>query len=393
MQVRYAVERLPVYSELAVPPDRFESVAACPVCGSADLADVSVVKDALISAWCTRCSHLFHRRRPVADWYAEWYRSGWDVATVRGSTARTPVRGPLGAIKRQIPVPVKDIVRAAIGLPTSRRPARPERTSIVDFCRPVVESGFRVLDIGCGYADFLAPFLRAGCVPFGIERSPHRARYAAERGIRTANIPVEALDTETFSTRFDLVLANHVLEHVRDPRAFIAAIERVLEPGGWVCLAVPNVQNAFLFHDFFYVLHIHGFTPRSLTSLLAQHSFAIHRQMCDHETRVLAQWTPGSQWDVYPTNDYVRYADAPDPPVHLFFANALGPQYHTYRDRPMFCHWMVVKEPLSRIHAVRYAAERDPLSPGLIAFRWDGPECLPMEFVPAEQAEAKLWVK
>jgi 2-polyprenyl-3-methyl-5-hydroxy-6-metoxy-1,4-benzoquinol methylase len=355
--------------------------------------DVSVLKDALISAWCTRCSHLFHRCRPDADWYAEWYRSGWDVATARDTTVRLPAGGPLGAIKRRIPIPVKYTIRAALGLPTSGMPARPERMSILDFCRPVVATGTRVLDIGCGYGDFVAPFLRAGCVPFGIESSPHRARYAAERGIRTANIPVEALDAETFSTRFDLVLANHVLEHVRDPRAFVAAIERVLEPGGWVCLAVPNVQNAFLFHDFFYVLHIHGFTPRSLKLLLAQHHFAIQRAMCDHEIRVLTQWAPQPRSDGYPSNDYVRYADAPQPPVRQFFANALGPRYNTYRDRQMFCNWAIVEEPLSRIHAARYAAERDPLSPGVIAFRWDGPECLPIEFVPANGAETKLWVK
>lgn len=39
---------------------------------------------------------------------------------------------------------------------------------------------------------------------------------------------------------FDLVVANAVLEHIADPRACAAEIERVLRPGGWFCAWTPN---------------------------------------------------------------------------------------------------------------------------------------------------------
>lgn len=37
----------------------------------------------------------------------------------------------------------------------------------------------------------------------------------------------------------DLVICDHVLEHVEHPKAFAAEIERVLKPGGWFCARTP----------------------------------------------------------------------------------------------------------------------------------------------------------
>jgi 2-polyprenyl-3-methyl-5-hydroxy-6-metoxy-1,4-benzoquinol methylase len=39
---------------------------------------------------------------------------------------------------------------------------------------------------------------------------------------------------------FDLVVANHVIEHVGDQSAFVAEIARVLRPGGYCYVATPN---------------------------------------------------------------------------------------------------------------------------------------------------------
>lgn len=38
----------------------------------------------------------------------------------------------------------------------------------------------------------------------------------------------------------DLILADHVLEHVADPAAFAAECARLLRPGGWLCARTPN---------------------------------------------------------------------------------------------------------------------------------------------------------
>lgn len=38
----------------------------------------------------------------------------------------------------------------------------------------------------------------------------------------------------------DLVVSDHVFEHVDDPDAVVAELERVLKRGGWVCARTPN---------------------------------------------------------------------------------------------------------------------------------------------------------
>lgn len=43
--------------------------------------------------------------------------------------------------------------------------------------------------------------------------------------------------------RFDVIIANHVLEHVPDDRAALAEIARVLAPGGLAVLTVPLVEG------------------------------------------------------------------------------------------------------------------------------------------------------
>lgn len=42
--------------------------------------------------------------------------------------------------------------------------------------------------------------------------------------------------------RFDVVLCNHVLEHVRDDMQALHEIKRVLKPGGWAILLVPFIN-------------------------------------------------------------------------------------------------------------------------------------------------------
>lgn len=43
---------------------------------------------------------------------------------------------------------------------------------------------------------------------------------------------------------FDAVICNHVLEHVPDDRTAMRELARVLKPGGWALLLVPDVHEA-----------------------------------------------------------------------------------------------------------------------------------------------------
>lgn len=77
---------------------------------------------------------------------------------------------------------------------------------------------------------------------------PSAARYVS--GDLTARFGPERLDVTDlpFSRgEFDAVICNHVLEHVPDDKRAMREIRRVMRPGAWAMLLVPDVQQATTF--------------------------------------------------------------------------------------------------------------------------------------------------
>jgi len=81
------------------------------------------------------------------------------------------------------------------------------------------------------------------------DRVKHGAsRYVA--GDLTARFGPERLDVTALpfgAGEFDAVICNHVLEHVPDDRRAMREIRRVMGPGGWALLLVPEVREAETF--------------------------------------------------------------------------------------------------------------------------------------------------
>jgi SAM-dependent methyltransferase len=61
---------------------------------------------------------------------------------------------------------------------------------------------------------------------------------------------VDLLDLKFESNNFDLVICNHVLEHIVDDRLAMSQIFRVLKPGGKAILQVPFSPKHLTFEDF-----------------------------------------------------------------------------------------------------------------------------------------------
>jgi len=124
----------------------------------------------------------------------------------------------------------------------------------------------RVLDVGCATGDLLAAIRARGNSNLtGVEPGPEASRVARDRGL---DVRTGVLESERFaSSSFDTVLISHTIEHVRDPVAFLAEVERILAPGGHVLLWLPNVDSieARLFGRFWI-----GFdAPRHLSTFSA----------------------------------------------------------------------------------------------------------------------------
>jgi 2-polyprenyl-3-methyl-5-hydroxy-6-metoxy-1,4-benzoquinol methylase len=104
-----------------------------------------------------------------------------------------------------------------------------------------VESGMRVLDVGCGEGRFAAALASAGASVVGIDVAEEPLRRARERHPELELHRVAEAEVWPFAeSSFDLVWAGEVIEHVADTDAWLSELRRVLRSGGTLLLSTPE---------------------------------------------------------------------------------------------------------------------------------------------------------
>lgn len=106
--------------------------------------------------------------------------------------------------------------------------------------RPLV--GKRALDVGCGAGLLCEPLARLGAAVTGIDAAPENIEAArGHAGRQGLAIDYRAVGIESLGdTGFDLVTSMEVIEHVTDPRLFLAGLASALAPDGLMILSTPN---------------------------------------------------------------------------------------------------------------------------------------------------------
>jgi 2-polyprenyl-6-hydroxyphenyl methylase/3-demethylubiquinone-9 3-methyltransferase len=106
-------------------------------------------------------------------------------------------------------------------------------------------AGARVLDVGCGGGLLCETFARAGAHVSGIDLAPGMIEVARlHAAAENLKIDYRLQDAQalaaTASAQFDVVTCMEMLEHVPQPAATLAALARLVRPGGAVFVSTIN---------------------------------------------------------------------------------------------------------------------------------------------------------
>ena len=236
-----------------------EVLTACPVCG-AEAARLIARKGVLYnridelttvsSHLCLHCSVIYSNPRLSRGRLAEFYR---DQQGQRWSTRDAD-----------------ELADRAESGKTSRR---------MTFLVPFLPAAARVLEVGCGEANFVAALARRlpGATVTGLDPAlAEAAQPLPNLGLVKAHID-DTFMPAGLVPPYDCVAAFHVLEHQHAPREFLAQLGRLLSDDGTLYLEVPNTYRSFRLGKevevFFSVVHLCNYSRRALTFLLGAAGF------------------------------------------------------------------------------------------------------------------------
>ena len=140
------------------------------------------------------------------------------------------------------------------------------------------------MDVGSGRGVHLEVARKLGWEVVGIESNLFAREISAERGV-TVYKSLELVDKKYGAGAFDLITLWEVIEHSLDPRNLLHQLRPLLKKGGVVALSTPNFNsviarsNYAAWYELRPPLHLHYFTPESLTKLMEQGGFHVLNQL------------------------------------------------------------------------------------------------------------------
>ena len=127
---------------------------------------------------------------------------------------------------------------------------------VVPFIAELIDlsSQTTVLEIGCGEAGNLKPFVDMGCKATGIDISCSRIELAKEyykehKNRKNLTLICEDIYKVKPEEKFDLIIMRDVIEHIPNQEKFMAFVKDFLKPEGKFFLAFPPWQNPFGGHQ------------------------------------------------------------------------------------------------------------------------------------------------
>lgn len=250
-------------------------VDPCPVCGSGAVFDFSG-QDFMFGmpgsynyGRCTACGAVFQTPVPAAEQIAAFYPDDYEqYQPERPKRLKNIEKGALRAVYgyRHLDVPTRYIIAGQL------------LGRLMYRNTPPFLSGGRALDIGCGNGKFLLKLRALGWEVRGVEFNEGAVKVCRDSGLSVIHGDLESAGFQNES--FDMISARHLIEHLPDPRGFMAEIARLLRPGGYLYIRTPSSKalGRKIFGKYWFPnevpRHLVLFSPENLTLLAGQHGLA-----------------------------------------------------------------------------------------------------------------------
>jgi ubiquinone/menaquinone biosynthesis C-methylase UbiE len=250
---------------------RLETIAACPVCGSADITDWVRGRDQLLGhgadeflyAHCNNCGVYFQKTRPTEDTVSYFYEGNY---------------GPYGQKARPRP-PLWPLQKLMMSAATRIAGEHAAKRRIQDIYAGL-DANSVLLDFGCGSGKALdTRRARTGCRTIGIDFNNELLDKVRARGHEAYFANAEGW-SHIPDASVDVITMNHVIEHLYHPLDDFKQMRRVLKPGGKLDIATPNPNgySAQTFGTDWFGLdcprHIVIYGPEAAAKVLRQAGFS-----------------------------------------------------------------------------------------------------------------------
>lgn len=155
------------------------------------------------------------------------------------------------------------------------------------YFRPYLRSSDAVLDFGCGNGGILRLVAKSVARADGLEVNSAAAEIARRQDLKV----LSSLTELPLEPTYDVIISNHVLEHVRDVCGTLERLRESLKPAGIIVLKVPiddaraEYQRQWTRNDSDH--HLQTWSPRLFANLLFESGFEVK------ECRVITSaWHP-----------------------------------------------------------------------------------------------------
>ncbi|MBI3734189.1 MAG: class I SAM-dependent methyltransferase [Chloroflexi bacterium] len=148
---------------------------------------------------------------------------------------------------------------------------------IQGYYLPYFETRRKVIDLGCGDADFVALLAERGVDVVGVDSDDKACEAAWSRGLPVVKRDLFDYLRDLRANSVDGIFSAHLVEHLPFPNALelVRQSWRVLKPGGVIVLATPNARSLFSHLEMFYLHfgHVSFYHPRLLCFFLEHEGF------------------------------------------------------------------------------------------------------------------------